>query len=933
MKRMITGLLASVLMSCSMSSIGFAANFTDMADVPWPDAATYINRVADLGLVSGYSDGTYRPRNEVSYVETMQMIYMMAYAVNIAGDFGESDLAYYEGDMVIAGIPSWAYRAVAFGLQNKIISEEEMFQFMENGNNKPATREDVAKMVGAAFANITDIDTTAAEVNRFTDWWDFTKEVMPYVDVAVRLGIFSGDTDGAFRPKDFINRAEMAVVLDKCYTARTYGVDLEGVVTAVTNNDGAYHIDITYDNGTTETFYARADLVTVYSGDNGTLSALPYIGVNDKVKIVKLNGALSEIHILEGIDPMTRFDITGYITKMSGSTITVENENTGNTEEFSLSSATSIILDGVATTASTLSSELLLDENYYRHAYVALDVDTTYGSEKTATGKLILVQYVTVNAIQVDFVDVYTKRGRVTKLTDDYVTFTTLDGETSTQLQISDTTDTSIDGVVASMTSMMNLFERGTVYMEATVAQNNVLVGLDFSNTYSGMESDESSVVYTLDNITVKQLDLTSSASEYVCYFGDDNPLSNITFFWWEESTTTDPVGTWKNYDLDAICSIRNSVLDEDEDAKIYAKLAFNAGGKLTQVHIAETRNAWTYDTTSGNGEERKGLIVSYDGQNIRFENVSTDYELLTTYNTPISAENSSYITGVDPNDSSITVRNPLTISSAVTSSLAVFQRMLEGDDIEIYAEIIADSNKKVQKIDARLVEAIGYLRYFDLDDYVMQLEIINTGEILNLKLDRRIDINADIIDDEEMESTLYHGSLVYLIFDTEGEVSELHLWQDAYTTRDDYVSGEAIGNGNGFYIDGRESKTYGWGNRSSTFVKNYSINSDSTYTVQDMLDDSEIGVYVEANLTENSSIDRIAVYATSAIGVLDNYNKEGNTIRIKTDAGKTYAFYIERTATFNVKNIAADDLNQYAIGTGVSLTFSNGVVTRVDGI
>ncbi len=930
MKRTFTMLAASLVMMCSMATTSFAAYFSDVTEqTTW--AATHINQVADLGIVAGYTDGTYRPTNEVTYLETMQMIYRLMLFTNEAEEIGDTEFVKYYMDIDAAGIPLWGQRAVAFGLQNKIITLDDVDDFMQDGVHQAATREDVGKMIGAAFAITNDLDRTAAEVDKFTDWWDFAEDTKMYVDLAMRLGIINGYTDGSFKPKDTINRAEMAVLLEKSHTVFTYGADLTGTIIGVVNNGTSFHIEIDYDIGGTETFYARSDLISVYAGENGSLTSLLYLGEGDRVKIIKYSNTLSEIHILSDIDSQSRFDVTGYIMKMTGGAMTVENENTGNYEVFTVSGGTTIFLDGEYVTSSALESAINDKDNYYKHAYVSMDIDTVYGTETTSDKKVVLTQDVTVQSVQVVFQDEYTQKGRITNLTDTYVTFTSLNNETTTQYQITDTTDTYIDGKVASMSSMQSLVESGTTYITATVAQNNVLLRMELSNSIDTYGTEETNTVYTLDGISIKQIDLTHSGQQYVCYFGTDNPTSNITFYWWLPDASDSSKGSWRDYDIDAIRSIRNSVLDDDEDAKIYAKLAFNAGGKLIQVQISETRSAWTYDTAYGNSEIRKGTISSYDGTYIRFEGVDTDYELLSAYNTNLGSDNSSYVTGEDPNDSTKTVRSPLKISSAVTSSLLVFTRMLEGDGLEIYAEIIADANKKVQKIDARLVEAKGYLRYFDLDDDVMQLELINTGEILNLVLNHRVDVIADVNDEEELESPKYHGSLVYLTFNTSGEVSELRMVDDANLQRDDYIAGTASGNGNGLYLESDPDQIYGWGNRSSTYVKNNSINSTSTYTVQYMLDDPDVGVYIEAQLTENKSIDSITVTAKSAVGVLDYYNEDANTIRIITESGNTFTFYIDRNPSININNLDPENINTMGKGVEISLTFNAGIVTKVN--
>ncbi|WP_405729961.1 S-layer homology domain-containing protein, partial [Anaerotignum sp.] len=73
MKRKLTLFLSAVMAASSLPMTAYAANFKDINDVPW--ASTVINNVADKGLLSGYEDGTFRGKNNVTYCEAMQMVY------------------------------------------------------------------------------------------------------------------------------------------------------------------------------------------------------------------------------------------------------------------------------------------------------------------------------------------------------------------------------------------------------------------------------------------------------------------------------------------------------------------------------------------------------------------------------------------------------------------------------------------------------------------------------------------------------------------------------------------------------------------------------------------------------------------------------------------------------------------------------------------
>lgn len=218
-KRQLTAFMAAALISGSITPQVFAANFADINDVPWEGAKTYINAVADAGLMVGdYNNSgakVFRARDKVSYCETMQLVY--ALMKNYTGTSVESSVV-TKYTTVMSGykIPSWAYEAVAYGLENGIVTISDIPGFVNaSGASVNATRQDVAIMLGRALKSFETVNNNASL--SFKDASSVSSVAVPYVDLLNRLGIITGDDLGNFNPKNYINRAETAVVVSKTY--------------------------------------------------------------------------------------------------------------------------------------------------------------------------------------------------------------------------------------------------------------------------------------------------------------------------------------------------------------------------------------------------------------------------------------------------------------------------------------------------------------------------------------------------------------------------------------------------------------------------------------------------------------------------------------------------------------------------------------------
>ena len=140
MKRKFALILSAVMAASSLPLTAYAANFKDINDVPWAGAETVINSVADKGLLSGYEDGTFRAKNNVTYCEAMQMVYNVLVKTGVAKSMDAVEAYAYMGTLDTYQVPKWAQMAVAYGLKNGII-DMQLVATKFAGGNTAATRE------------------------------------------------------------------------------------------------------------------------------------------------------------------------------------------------------------------------------------------------------------------------------------------------------------------------------------------------------------------------------------------------------------------------------------------------------------------------------------------------------------------------------------------------------------------------------------------------------------------------------------------------------------------------------------------------------------------------------------------------------------------------------------------------------------------------
>jgi hypothetical protein len=185
-------------------------NFSDEEDMKW--ATEYIVRLASKGVFTGYEDGSFKPAQKISRIETIvAAVRLMGLReqAESAAEMG-TDLNFKDADQLKKKYP-WAVGYVAVALENDLFSETEDSIQPE----KPATRLWSATILVKALK----LDAEAkAKVNTklsFKDAKQIPAGSVGYVAVALDKGIVTGYNDNTFRPNQQVTRAELAALLDR----------------------------------------------------------------------------------------------------------------------------------------------------------------------------------------------------------------------------------------------------------------------------------------------------------------------------------------------------------------------------------------------------------------------------------------------------------------------------------------------------------------------------------------------------------------------------------------------------------------------------------------------------------------------------------------------------------------------------------------------
>ncbi|CAH2215100.1 S-layer homology domain-containing protein [Tepidibacter aestuarii] len=201
-KRAMAIILTTSMIVGSMG-VSFAANFSDINN-HW--AANQIKSLVNKGIVSGYSDGTFKPDNYITRAEFISLI-------NKAFNFK----LVYNIDYKDVSSQDWFYEDLRKAKAKGYISGYE--DNTMRPNNK-ITRQEVAVIMAKVLNK--QNSNKAYVCNNFKDSYKIADWSKKSIGALVDSKNMSGYPDGTFGPEKYITRAEAVTVIYKKFKGSGY---------------------------------------------------------------------------------------------------------------------------------------------------------------------------------------------------------------------------------------------------------------------------------------------------------------------------------------------------------------------------------------------------------------------------------------------------------------------------------------------------------------------------------------------------------------------------------------------------------------------------------------------------------------------------------------------------------------------------------------
>lgn len=184
--------------------------FEDEEDLAW--ALEYIMRLSAKGVFTGYEDGTFKPNQKISRIETLvAAVRLMGLREQAESEVEmNTELNFKDADKLEKKYP-WAVGYVAVALENDLFSETET----EIKPEQNATRLWATTILIKALKLEEEAKALNTTKLDFKDAKNIPAGSVGYVALAIEKGIITGYNDETFRPNQPVSRAELAALLDR----------------------------------------------------------------------------------------------------------------------------------------------------------------------------------------------------------------------------------------------------------------------------------------------------------------------------------------------------------------------------------------------------------------------------------------------------------------------------------------------------------------------------------------------------------------------------------------------------------------------------------------------------------------------------------------------------------------------------------------------
>jgi hypothetical protein len=206
-----------------------SAAFSDVANTHWAKKA--IEDMVEQGIISGYTDGTFKPSRDISKIESLILLSKVA-GVNKYSDAATKYEKQYEE--TLKNYSTSYKKQVAYLLGVGVLQTSDLDSLIGANNiNSPLTREEMAILITKILGKEIEIKNKSFVILPFADASKISAKAKPYVEFVYNEKIMSGIDSEKFSPNTAVTRAQAAIILNSIISKVSIKPEVEPEETTV----------------------------------------------------------------------------------------------------------------------------------------------------------------------------------------------------------------------------------------------------------------------------------------------------------------------------------------------------------------------------------------------------------------------------------------------------------------------------------------------------------------------------------------------------------------------------------------------------------------------------------------------------------------------------------------------------------------------------
>ena len=405
----------SLILTC-MAVPAFGANaFPDVLSPDHDWAADQIDEMTNLGIIKGYTDGTFKPDRAISKIEALVLF------SRVAGYSDEeyasiADFAYDKYQYLLEEIELGAYDSLktelAFLLYKGIMTDDEITEYLADEQYlEEFPRQDAAMLLANLMeAQIKSVSPSALE---FADADKISKDYAGYIAYVVDNGFMNGvqlDADTVvFDAEAPLSRAQVCVLLYRIMDKLNVSVESGKVIGVSTEGNT---IDFVNSDGEENRYIIPEDAKIIIDGDASTLDRV----LTESEIVVVRHG--KSIYAIEAISPeanlVVKGEVESFVARSNFIKLTVKIEDTNDTAIYYANEEFKVTTDGVADDFDSIKVGDYVVVSLLGNEIVSVDRQT---SEGTVQGKVKGISFTNPITLSVVTIDEISKKENLSEYT------------------------------------------------------------------------------------------------------------------------------------------------------------------------------------------------------------------------------------------------------------------------------------------------------------------------------------------------------------------------------------------------------------------------------------------------------------------------------------------------------------------------------------